>query len=96
MRRSAGTVMMWDLATGVCVRTLNGHTSSVYSLALLPDGRLASASGDKTVKLWDVSTGSCVGTLSGHTGAVRALASLPDGRIACSAFEETIHLLCLD
>jgi len=31
---------------------LKGHTSYVYALAVLPDGRLASGSGDSTVRMW--------------------------------------------
>lgn len=34
-----------------CVATLAGHTGTFYSLALLGDGRLASASDDYSVKL---------------------------------------------
>lgn len=34
------------------VATLSGHAQYVFSLAVLRDGRLASASFDKTVKLW--------------------------------------------
>ena len=33
---------------------LEGHTSSVSALAVLPDGRLASGSGDNTIRLWTI------------------------------------------
>jgi len=36
------------------IRTLEGHTSGVAALAVMPDGcRAVSASFDKTLKLWD-------------------------------------------
>jgi WD40 repeat protein len=34
-------------------RALSGHTFFVNSVAWSPDGRLASASADRTVRLWD-------------------------------------------
>ena len=40
-------------ATGACERLFEGHQSSVYDLAVLGDGRLASGSDDKTIRLWD-------------------------------------------
>ncbi|MBN3923809.1 MAG: ribosome assembly protein 4, partial [Nostoc sp. NMS4] len=40
------------------VNTLEGHSSTVFSVGFSPDGKtLASGSGDNTIKLWDVSTG---------------------------------------
>jgi WD40 repeat protein len=68
--------------TGMASSTLQEHTSSVSALAMLPDGRLASASYDKTIRVWCPSTGACEAVLEGHTDWVNALAVLPDGRLA--------------
>ncbi len=52
----------WD----ACLRTLEGHGSSVYSVTWSHDAtRLASAARDGTVKIWDPATGECLLTLKG-------------------------------
>ena len=51
------TLKMWDLQTGEALRTLEGHSGSVYAVAVTPDGKRAiSASDDKTLKVWDLET----------------------------------------
>ena len=89
------TIRLWDALTGAHVRTLEGHTGWVWSVAFSPDGRtLASASGDGTVRLWDALTGAHVRTLEGHTESVTSVAFSPDGRTLASGshYDNTIIL----
>ena len=72
------------------VRTLAGHTGTVFALAGLPGGLLASGSDDMTVRLWEVESGRLMRTLAGHTGTVFALASLPGGLLASGSGDETV------
>jgi WD40 repeat protein len=69
---AAGTVALWDVASGQKQFSARGHSSPVARLAFSPDGRrLASASWDPLrglkgeVKLWDVPSGTEVLTLDG-------------------------------
>ena len=51
---------------GPLLRTFEGHSGGVRSVALSGDGRQAlSGSSDNTLKLWDVSTGECLATFCG-------------------------------
>ena len=62
------TVKLWDVTSGECLQTLEGHSSRVKSVSFSPDGtKVASGSYDKTVKLWDVTSGECLQTLEGHS-----------------------------
>jgi WD40 repeat protein len=60
------------------VRTFEGHTAGVLSVAFSPDGNLIAAGSAKNlVKLWRVENGDEVRTLGGHEGAVTAVAFDP-------------------
>src|SRR5262249_7779985 len=70
---------------------LVGHEGGVDALAVLPDGRVVSVSGDKTVRIWDERTGqeTLLGT---HESTVTALAVLPDGRVVSGSFDQTLQI----
>ncbi|KAJ5901856.1 G-protein beta WD- 40 repeats containing protein [Penicillium taxi] len=76
------------------LQTLEGHSSSVTTVAFSPDGtQIASGSYDKTIKLWDTTTGDLRKTLEGHWGSVDTVAFSPDGtQIASGSRDNTIKL----
>jgi WD40 repeat protein len=77
------TLRVWDIETWECIRTLTGHTDSVFALAVTPDGKyVISASKDKTLRVWDIETWECIRTLKGYEAAVTDLAVTPYGRRA--------------
>ena len=50
---SNGNVLVWDAEGGQFLHTMTGHSGSIRSLAVSPDGqRLASGSDDKTIDIW--------------------------------------------
>ena len=71
-----------------------GHTNTVQSVAVTPDGdRFVTASGDNTVRIWNAKTFVELGTLKGHSGWVHSLAVMPDGaRIAAVSEDRTARV----
>src|SRR5262249_34772563 len=69
--RGDGTMRLWDVATGKCLRVIKGHGTDssgnpqmVSAVAFSPHGKMvASAGDDLTVRLWDVATGECTAAL---------------------------------
>jgi WD40 repeat protein len=57
---SDGTLRVWDLRSGACSLTLEGHTDWVHAVALTVDGRAVSASSDRTLRVWDLHSGLCL------------------------------------
>jgi WD40 repeat protein len=94
LRKSCKTIKIWDMVTGECLKTLQGHTNDVLSVTISPDNKtLASASNDQTVRLWNIETGECEKILQGHTNWVWSVAFSPDGRqIASGSYDCTIRL----
>ncbi|RYP20635.1 hypothetical protein DL765_002706 [Monosporascus sp. GIB2] len=89
---ASNEIKLWDVATGVCILTLNGGGDWLSSIAFSPDSsRLASASCDPestvpgSIKLWDVVTGSRIRSFHGHNSCVNSVAFSPDARWLASA-----------
>jgi WD40 repeat protein len=71
------------------VRTLTGHTSTVFDLALSPDETLlATAGDDATVRVWDLAQGRQLLILTGHTKGVNSVSFSPDGKRLISASDD--------
>jgi WD40 repeat protein len=78
------TVKLWELATGCCIKTLEGHTNWVSSVRFITEKVLTSSSFDETIKLWDIDEGSCIATLEGHTNGIYALTTLGNSNTLAS------------
>jgi WD40 repeat protein len=80
-------VQLFDVETGVLVRSFSGDRETPFALAYQP-GRHVIATAEyrrPLVTLWDAETGHPVRDLSGHTAPIRALAYSSDGRVLASA-----------
>jgi WD40 repeat protein len=75
------TVRIWNVDTGLEIRTLRSPEGLVTRMAYSPDGsRLAAASQNGSVIVWDTIAGKTCLTLRGRTGIVHGVAYSPDGR----------------
>ena len=76
------------------LRTLTGHSDSVVSVAVSPDGKyLASGSDDDTVIIWDANNGQRLKTLKGHSTYVRSVSWSPDGKYLASGADDNTVII---
>ncbi|VFM97774.1 MAG: WD domain-containing protein, G-beta repeat-containing protein [Candidatus Kentron sp. G] len=78
-----GTLRLWALASGECLKTIDcgtGDDNHVFSVAVDPAGtRVLSGHRDGSIRRWDLGTGEELATLTGHSGIVNSLQIGPDG-----------------
>ncbi|WP_024335514.1 nSTAND1 domain-containing NTPase [Desulfotignum balticum] len=75
-----GTIKLWELLSGDCVRTFSGHAGPVAALVPLSDSRFLTGSADKSLRIWDLDTGKCLRTIYGHRERIAGLDASPDGK----------------
>ena len=84
---------LWDAATGALLRTFEGHSDWVNSVAFSPDGSRVLSGSYKTIKLWDAATGALCAPSRGILTAVFSVAFSPDGaRVLSGSFDKTMKL----
>jgi WD40 repeat protein len=82
-------IKIWNVETGECYRTLQGHTSENWTVTFHPHGDLLASGGeDCSVRLWNIHSGECCYVLSEHTAAICCLAFSPDGNYLASASKD--------
>ncbi|MBY0229251.1 MAG: hypothetical protein K2W96_08245, partial [Gemmataceae bacterium] len=91
-----GFIAAWDVQERKRLRMETGHAGGVRALALLPDGRLATAAEDRVVRVWDLATGKARVIPIGFPGGAYALAAVGDGLLAVGGKHESVHLLDLE
>ncbi|MFI8087295.1 protein kinase [Streptomyces sp. NPDC086080] len=56
-----GTVRLWSVRDGACLRVIRAHDKPVGSVDVSPDGRIAVSVGvDRDIRFWDLTDGRCL------------------------------------
>ena len=89
-----GTLRVWRVSTGACLRVLRGHTSGIMTLLVAgaEGNRVVSASWDTTVRVWDLDSGECLRVLGGDAAPVVSLAAVGTERVAAGAADGSLRL----
>jgi WD40 repeat protein len=89
--------MVTSMPAAECLRPLEGHGWTVWSVCVLADGRAVAAHGDRTLKVWDLETGEVRATLRGHEGFVWHVAAHPtEPRVLSASDDGTLRLWDVD
>ncbi|KAG4301634.1 hypothetical protein PCK1_002119 [Pneumocystis canis] len=82
------TIRIWNIYTGVCLRTIMGHQRGIACLQF--DGRhILSGSSDCLVRLFDANSGKVLRTFKGHLDLVRTVRH-DSHKIVSGSYDETI------
>ncbi len=89
-----GAVKLWDVQSGLELRSLQGHAAAVQAIAFSPDARLvATGATDQQILVWDIASGRVLRSLAGHQSTVTSLEFSRDGRrLASGSMDETIRV----
>ncbi|NWQ61792.1 FBW10 protein, partial [Neopipo cinnamomea] len=87
------SIRCWNIHSGACVKTFNGHYGTITCLDLHKE-QLVSGAGDGMVKVWSLKSGKCLNTLM-HNSAVWAVKM--DGTHVVSGCEQgLVKVWCAD
>jgi WD40 repeat protein len=85
----AKTALVWDVATGDILRTLEAHRKPLNKAIFSPDGRtIVTISQDKTAITWDASTGRRRNSITGHEGSINQVVFSPNSELLLTASED--------
>jgi WD40 repeat protein len=77
---------LWHDADGQEIAVMKGHADKVRSVAVAPDGTIASGDASGEIRLWNGETGAFLRTLAQQRRGVGSLSFSPDGRTLLSGF----------
>ena len=97
-----GTLSVWNLTAGVCMRQMEAGSGPVLALESLSRWTVASACGEDersptasapgTIHVWHWPSGDRVRTCKGHTANVWSLEPLPFNRLASGSFDTHVRV----
>ncbi|KAK0637576.1 putative E3 ubiquitin ligase complex SCF subunit sconB [Lasiodiplodia hormozganensis] len=86
-----GTIRLWSVATGRCLRTFFGHVEGVWAIAA-DTLRLVSGAEDRMVKVWDPRSGRHERTFTGHAGPVTCI-GLSDSKLVSAGEDCEVRIM---
>lgn len=86
-----GTIRLWDVHRGRCLRVSFGHVEGVWAIAA-DSMRIVSGAQDCLVKIWDARSGQCERTIGWHAGPVTCM-GMNDSRIASGSEDGEVKML---
>ena len=89
------TIRIWELSTGRALKSiLNGHTASINSIAITPDGhRIVSTSDDASLRIFDSGTGEpCTLPLRMFERMFAVAVSHDGALVACSGADTRVQV----
>jgi len=87
---SSNNLQIYNYITGVLVRSLNGHSSHVYSIEMLSEQFMASGSKDQKVIIWDLFSYSIKYNFTGHANQVKCVKRLSSNLMASGGYNGLI------
>jgi WD40 repeat protein len=78
---------VWNLR-GVCLKTLNEHTSDVSCVKKVTKNKIATGSFDTTIKLWSIDSVNSLKTLTGHSHSISCLQFVSPNTLLSAATNE--------
>lgn len=82
------TIKVWDLVSGECLATLEGHTDFIKSLVVVVDS-LYTGSSDCFLRRWNLVTYKCTAVEKQHKRAIESLAVSVDGQFIYSGSSDS-------
>lgn len=87
------TAIRWSLTRNAAEQVLRFHEDAVNAVALLSDGRAATAGADGRIAIWTAGKPEPDTVLQGHEAPISALAASPDGAtLASASWDRTVRL----
>src|SRR3972149_810848 len=91
------TVKIWNVEDGSCIKTLEGHRSSMRCVCVVvgekeeKEDLIVSGSFDKTLKVWTIE-GKCLKTLQGHSSSIWCVISFDTKHVLSGSWDKTMKL----
>jgi U3 small nucleolar RNA-associated protein 13 len=87
-------IRIWSLASGTCIKVLEGHTKAVMKIKYINNGtQLLSVGADGLTKIWSLKTNNCEATFDEHTERIWSMDVRKDGEEFITGGEDSKIIL---